>query len=203
VATILRARAVVGLNTGSVACLLTTYWDSTGAGITALATEAIARVRAGFNAAASVIATGTTFTPTLLVDEVDEVTGAIVNQVAAAAPAAVSGALAATNLPLQTMGLLQFQTATFIAGRRLRGRLYIPGLTVNSVGAGSNPTAATITALAAFNTALGATVVTATNQRVWHRPKRVGGGAPSGGLSAVVATRSVSPSYAVMRSRRR
>jgi hypothetical protein len=148
----------------------------------------------------ALIGVGTVYTPNLIVDEIDEGTGAIVNQVAASAPAAISFTAAGSFLPLQTQGLVQFQTATFINGRRLRGRLYVPGLTTASNSVGGNVAAATITALGAFNTALGTTVVTATNQRVWHRPSPVSG---TGGLSAVVSTRSVAASFGVLRSRRR
>lgn len=198
-ATILRTRAVIGLNSGAVACLMTHYWDSTGAAIGALATESVARVRAGFNAAAGAISNTVTYTPTLVVDEIDEVTGAIVNQVAASAPAATAGVSASPQLPLQTMGICQYQTGLFIAGRRLRGRSYVPGLTVGGVTTAGLPTTATLNALAAFNTALGTTILTATNQRVWHRPNAGG----TGGLSAVVTTRTVNNQFGVMRSRRR
>lgn len=198
-ATILRTRAVVGLNSGAVQCLLTHYWDSTGAAIGALATESVARVRAGFNAAAGAISNTVIYTPVLVVDEIDEVTGNIVNQVAAAAPAATAGVSASPQLPLQTQGIVQYQTGLFIAGRRLRGRSYIPGMTVGGVTAAGLPTTATLNALAAFNTALGTTILTATNQRVWHRPNALG----AGGLSAVVTTRSVNSQFGVLRSRRR
>lgn len=199
-ATILRVRATIGQSSGTVPCLLTTYWDSTGAGLAALATESVARVRAAFAAMSPSLATGTSFTPNLLVDEIDENTGSIVNQVAASAPAATAGAAAGSLLPLQTMVVAQYQTATFIAGRRLRGRSYIPGLTTGAIGAGGTVVVAVINAINAWNTALGTTVVTATNQRVWHRPDPV---THVGGLSAVVASRSANTQFAVMRSRRR
>ena len=200
-ATILRVRSVVGLNNGAVACLVTTYWDSTGAAIGALSTEAVARVRAAFVAAAGVIANTTTYTPNLVVDEIEETTGAIVNQITAAAPAAAAGLSAGIPLPLQTMLVAQYQTATFIRGRRLRGRSYIPGVTVGSVVAGGLPAAAATNAVAAWNTALGATILTPMNQRVWSRPVKL----PvfRAGLSAPVTLRTVNGAFAVLRSRRR
>lgn len=198
-ATILRTRAVIGVNAGAAQALITTYWDSTGAGIAAMATETVARVRAAFNTLSTIIGSNSTYTPNLLVDEIDENTGAIVNQVTAAAPAALAFSAAGSYLPLQTQALVSFQTATFIGGRRLRGRLYIPGLTVASSTAGGAVTPATSALLTSFNTALGTTVVTALNQRVWHRPG-IGG---TGGLGVVVSTRTASSSFAVLRSRRR
>ena len=200
-ATILRVRSVIGLNSGAVACLVTTYWDSTGAAIGALATEAVARVRAAFNAAAGSIGNTVTYSPVLVVDEVEETTGAIVNQITAAAPAATAGLSAGLPLPLQTMMVAQYQTATFIRGRRLRGRSYIPGLTVGAMGAAGLPVAAVVNAVAAWNTALGTTILTPMNQRVWSRPVKL----PvfRAGLSAPVTVRSVNGQFAVMRSRRR
>jgi hypothetical protein len=123
-----------------------------------------------------------------------------VNQVAAAAPAALSFTGTGNYLPLQTQGVAQYQTATFLGGRRLRGRSYLPGFVATTGTAGGNVAAATITAIGAYNTALGTTIVTATNQRVWHRPPVAGG---VGGLSAVVSTRSAGTSFGVMRSRRK
>lgn len=199
-ATILRVRASIAVNAGASTALTTFYWDSTGAALGALATESVARVRAAYAALAAIIGGGSTYTPNLLVDEIDENTGAIVNQVTAAAPAALSFTGVGNFLPLQTQALVQYQTALFIGGRRVRGRTYIPGFTASQSSAGGNLIAGATTALGNFNTALGATIVTATNQRVWHRPSRTTG---TGGLSAVVATRTASPSFAVMRSRRR
>lgn len=198
-ATILRTRATIGQSSGAVLCLTTHYWDSTGAAIGALATESVARVRAAFAAMAPSLASGTTFTPNLLVDEIDEGTGAIVNQVAASAPAATSGSSAGNLLPLQTQVVAQYLTSTFIAGRRLRGRSYIPGLTVGAMGVGGAVATPVLNAVDAWNTALGTTILTATNQRVWHRPGPTG----TGGLSAVVTARQHGNSFAVMRSRRR
>lgn len=197
-ATILRVRGTIGQNSGAVACLVTTYWDSTGASIVALATESVARVRAAVAGVAPSMATGTTYTPNLLVDEIDEATGAIVNQVAAAAPAATSGSGSGSLLPLQTMLVAQYLTSTFVGGRRLRGRSYIPGWTIGSLGAGGVPAVTAMNAVTAWNTALGTTILTATNQRVWHRPAAAGGG----GLSAVVTARAVPAKWAVLRSRR-
>lgn len=200
-ATILRVRSVIGLNAGAVSCLVTTYWDSTGAAIGALATESVARVRAAFNAAAGAIGNTVTYSPTLIVDEVEETTGAIVNQITAAAPAATAGLSAGLPLPLQTMLVAQYQTNTFLRGRRLRGRSYIPGWTVGAMAASGLPVAAAINSVAAWNTALGTTILTPTNQRVWSRPVKL----PvfRAGLSAPVSVRAVNGQFAVMRSRRR
>lgn len=198
-ATILRTRGTLSVNGGAAQALVTHYWDSTGAAIGALATESVARVRAAWVAAGGAIGSACIWTPVTTVDEIDEATGAIVNQVAAATPAAVTFSGAGNYLPLQTQGIVQYSTGLFIAGRRVRGRSYIPGIVTTFSTAGGQPTAALITALSNFGAALGTTILTATNQRVWHRPNALG----VGGLSAVVTTRNVSASFGVLRSRRR
>ncbi len=196
-ATFLRVRATL-VNPGiSGTGLITTYWDSAGGTPSALATEAVARVRAMFNSLASSFATGSVFTPNLTVDEVEETTGALVNQIAAAAPAAISFTGTGTSLPPQTQYLLRFSTATFVGGRRITGRMFLGPCLNAGMTAGGIPTAAQITALNTAAALLGTTITTPMSQRIWHRPK---GG--TGGLSAVVIARQASTQYSVLRSRR-
>lgn len=197
-ATIYRTRATLFVAGTGVDCLLTHYWDSTGAAPAAMATEALARVRAQLNALVSWIPGGSAVTFNSLVDEVDEGTGTIVNQQAGTVPAGIAFTGSLNLAPAQTQGLALFNTSTFIGGRRLKGRMFIPGVLTGAVTATGGVASLYATAIAAGNTALGATVVTAINQRVWHRPRP-----GSAGLSAVVSARSVSPTFAVLRSRRR
>jgi len=198
-ATFLRSRAVIGVNGGAAPALLTHYWDSAGAAVGLLATEAVARVRAACAALTTVIGSNCIYTPTLLVDEIEETNGNIVNQVLAGAPAALAFTGAGSLMPLQTQLVAQYQTGLFLNGRRVRGRSYIPGIVVGAGTAGGNPAPATLTALGAFNAALGTTIITPMTQRVWHRPNSAG----VGGLSAAVTTRTAGASFGVMRSRRR
>jgi hypothetical protein len=197
-ATFLRTRSTFTLAGMSSPALITAYWDSTGAAVGLLATEAVARVRACFNAMNAILIAGSLYSPSLIVDEIEETTGAIVNQVTAGAPGAIAFTGTGDPLPYQTQGLLGFGTATFISGRRLKGRMFIPGFgELSSAGAPPVPSAAAITAMNNGAAALGTTILTATNQRVWSRPQP---GRP--GLSAPVTTRSISPVWAVLKSRR-
>lgn len=199
-ATIFRTRGVFRTAGTGPDCLITNYWDSTGAAPVALATESLARVRAGFNAAAAILVAGSSFVQNPVVDEIEETTGALVNQVIGVPGAAVVFTAAGNWLPIQTQFVVTKQTALFRFGKRVRGRQYIPGWTANSVTVAGVPTVAANNAMVAFNTALGTTVVTATNERVWSRPNTPLGRA---GLSAVVSSRGINANWTVLRSRRR
>jgi hypothetical protein len=101
-------------------------------------------------------------------------------------------------LPYATQGLLRLGTAAFIGGRRVQGRQFIPGLTETAnAGTPAQPTTSVMTSMQNAANLLGTTVVTPINQRVWHRPKL-----GTGGLSTPVITRSISPTWAVLKSRR-
>lgn len=197
-ATFLRSRATLQIPGQGSPSLITRYWDSTGAGIGALATEAVARDRAFFNSLAASVVAGSTYTPNLVVDEIDEVTGNLVNQIAAAPPAAVAFTGAFDALPYFVQGLMRLSTNLFVNGRRTQGRMFIPGLMENgSAGAPAAPTAALVTSLTTAAATLSAVVVSPINQRVWHRPSLAGPG-----LSTVVTARSIAPTWAVLKSRR-
>lgn len=196
-ATFLRSRAVLSLPGQGSPALLTYYWDSTGAAPAALATEAHARVRAFWNSLAAWLPTVAALAITPEVDEIEETNGQIVGQAVGTLPAAVSFTATTDSLPYQTQALLGLTTGTFISGRRLKGRQFIPGLTEAANTSGGAPFGTAVTALNTAASLLGTTVVTPVNQRVWHRP--VGG---SGGLSAIVTSRSASTKWAVLKSRR-
>ena len=195
-ATFLRARNTLTIGAAGPQCLLTTYWDSTGAAVGALATEAMARVRAAWAALANAIPSSSTLSFDPLLDEIEESNGNIVGQVAGTLPAAVTFTNANDPLPYQTQALVRLDTGVYIGGRRLKGRIFIPGASEDRNTAGA-PIAAYLTQLNSFATALGTTVVTPMNQRVWHRP--VNG---FGGLSQPVISRTVSGQWAVLKSRR-
>jgi len=197
-ATFLRARATLQLVGQSTPSLVTSYWDSTGAAIGLLATEAVARDLAFWAALAARIVNGAIYTPNLVVDEIEETTGALVNQVAASAPAAISFTGTGDGVPFLTQGLVRFNTNSFIGGRRVQGRRFIPGcLEIDNSGTPPQPVALLTTALGTANNALGTVIATAMGQRVWHRP------GPSGpGLSVPVISRGVSNQWAVLKSRR-
>lgn len=197
-ATFLRTRASLQIVGQSTPSLITHYWDSTGAAIGLLATEAVARVRAHFAALNTSIAAGAIYTPNLVVDEIDENTGALANQISASAPAAVSFTGANDPLPFFTQALERYATNLYVNGRRVQGRSYVPGITeLFSTGNPPVPTSTVLASLVTAMSALGTTIVTPMSQRVWHRP------GPSGpGLSTPVISRSAAPYWAVLKSRR-
>jgi hypothetical protein len=69
-------------------------------------------------------------------------------------PVTGTGAGGATQLPIETQGLVRLRTGTFVGGREVRGRFFIPGLTENDNDSGIpnagitavvNPAATTLT----------------------------------------------------------
>lgn len=203
-ATFFRTRTVLGVNGGAANALMTHYWDSTGAAPAALVTEAIARVRASLAALTSVINLSTTVVINSTADEIEETTGQIVGQTTGSPAAALAFTSANAYLPLQTQGLLILSTGAFVGGRRLKGRIFVPGLSQNTATAGGDPTPALLTAIANAGAALGTTVLTPMNQRVWSRPRAASIALPArAGLSAIVTSRSAGSKYGVLRSRRK
>lgn len=195
-ATILRQRTSIQIGVVTPA-LMTTYWDSTGAAVGLLATEAVARVRAFFAAQPSIWLPGMVVTPNLILDEIEETTGQIVNQVGAADAAATVFTGSFDLLPLQTQALIRLSTNTFIAGRKLQGRINVPYMKENANDVDGLPTPAITANLLSCAGKFGTVVTTAMNQRVWSRPQP---GRP--GLSAPVIGRAVPRQWAVLKSRR-
>ena len=195
-ATILRTRAVFANPSGGGDSLLTYYWDSAGGTPTQVMTEAQARVRAFWSSFVAQFPNTATVRFNPVGDEILEADGALVGQFTAATVADVVGTGGGDLLPLATQGLLRLGTSTFIGGRKVTGRQFIPG-PLETINGGGRPQAAYITALGTAAALLGTTVVTPIAQRVWHRPKN-----GVGGLGVVVTSRTVSSEWAVQRRRR-
>lgn len=197
-ALMLRSRGVLQVIGQASPSLVTHYWDAAGGTSTALATEAVARVRAFWNSLAASVISGSTWTPNLVVDEIEDTTGVLSNQYAAAAPAAVTFTGSGESLPLFTQGLIRYSTASFIRGRRLQGRMFVPGFReIDSSGNPPAPVAGLVTAMNTAAALLGTTIVTPMSQRVWSRP------GPSGaGISSPVIARTAQSSWAILKSRR-
>lgn len=196
-ATFFRVRQTLTLPGVSTPPLITTYWDSTGAAGAALVTEAMARVRAFFLATASDVPVNAALVYNAVADEIEETTGQIVGQQAGTAPAASVYTGGGDLLPLQTQALVRFMTSTFIAGRKLQGRMFVPFAPESDNDSGGRLQATYVTRLQNAANALGTTIVTPMNQRVWSRPQP-----GRAGLSAPVIARTVSPDWSVLRSRR-
>ena len=196
--TLFRSRTT--LTVGGVPCMLTHYWDDHAiVGGTALATEALARVRAMLNSAAGYVAIGTTVSFDTQVVQLDQTTGQPIGAFTGSAPGSITFSGSGDPLPLATQALARFSTGVYVGGRALTGRMFIPGATEAYSTGGAGPTAAYVSA---WNTALGllgTTITSDINQVVWHRP-----GAKSGtpGSAEPVTGRSMATTWAVQKGRR-
>ena len=160
------------------------------------ATDALARVRAFWNAVRGLMPAAITMDAVNPVQTLDDVTGALLFLTTAAPPAQVTGS-GTNSLPTATTLIAQWFTATIVGSRLLRGHTNISPVspaTATSLGA---PSAGTVTTVLAGMAALGAGS-TAITQRIWHRPAPGGGG----GSSALVTSYGVGSQYGVLRSRR-
>lgn len=102
-----------------------------------------------------------------------------------------SGSLSALYAPVATQGLVQWRTGSFINGRELRGRTFIPGIVAANVNGSGSPLNTFVTAV---NTAAAALVGDPNSQlALWSKR-----------FSAVstISAGSMWTQYAVLRSRR-
>lgn len=129
------------------------------------------------------------------VTQIDESNG----QITGITPVAnITGAAtgSAEMLPAALQALVRIQTETFVNGRRLRGRVFVPGLT-DAANDDGRVLAATV---AGLNTAFNTLKVTSTRALpwcVWHRPRN-----GNAGSLALVSNVSTWTEFAVLRSRR-
>lgn len=136
-------------------------------------------------------------------DVIDESDGSLIETLSTTNGALTAGSSSADALPPATQTLLRLRTGAVVAGRRLQGRLFIPGPPQASVGGALVPTSASITAYQGAASAL----ITASSGpgpwSVWSRPVVAGGTVtPREGSTAAVTSGSVWGKYAVLRSRR-
>jgi len=128
------------------------------------------------------------------VDLVDEATGTLIDSTTGASENLV-GIQTAAGLPPATQALMRLNTSAVVAGRRLKGRFFIPGLTEDSNGADGQIIAIHTAALED----LGEALITGADHQlvVWHRP--VDG---AGGSKAPVESVNVPGQWGVLRKRR-
>lgn len=100
-----------------------------------------------------------------------------------------SGTLTGNLMPLATQGQIQWRTNSFVNGRRLQGRTFVPGPTTNVGNSDGTPTSAYLSGLAAA-----ATLLTANPNFVVYSPTHK--------TFAVVPNARVLSKFAVLRSRR-
>lgn len=195
---ILRTSALVtgtGLPGGGLTQL---YWTpGTVGGSTADATDCLARFRTVWETFKARIHTSISINYDPLVLALEATTGVLTGTFNATDPATTIGTDTGDPLPYQTQGLLKWTTASVINGRRVRGRLFIPGPTEGSnTSAGVPMTTYTNDVVSGGGTLFnpGATTSFAV---VWHRPSGAGAGA-----APAITAATASPTWSVLRSRR-
>lgn len=197
-AVILRTTALVtgsGLAGGGLTQL---YWapGSVG-GSTADATDCLARFRALWVSIGTRLSSTISFVFDQTVLAIEATTGVLTGSFTAAAALTVVGGSGSEPLPRQTQGLIKWGTASVINGRRVRGRLFVPGVQEGDNDGAGQPVAALSTALTTAGATLFVAGATASAAVVWHRP--VGG---SGGASPLITSSTGGTSWAVLKSRR-
>lgn len=197
-AVILRTMALVTGSAYPVPGLTQLWWaPGTVGGSTADATDCLARFRASWNTFAPHLSNSVSVDFDPICIAVEATTGVLTGAFAGTDPLTVTGAAAGDVCPRQTQGLLRLGTSTVINGRRVRGRLFLPGVLEADNNVNGVPFSTyTSDATTAFSSIL-TPGATASSPVIWHRPQ---GGA--GGASPAVTSVSCSPSWAVLRSRR-
>jgi hypothetical protein len=109
-------------------------------------------------------------------------------------PVTSVGEGSATILPPVLQGLITWDTGVFRNGRRVRGRTFVPGLTINAV---SSPGVLTTSVRTAIDSAA-ETLVTAAGPCVWHRPTSAGGD----GVATIANGATVDDTFAYLSTRR-
>lgn len=126
-----RVRTAITGGTGGPS--LSTMYFSVIGGLTAQ--HAVAATGAFWTALRSGIRTGVVMTTEAEVATVDIATG-LVTGLVPTTPVVVNGSSSAVALPWATQGLVRWRTGTFVGGREVRGRTFIPGMTTDNNAAG-------------------------------------------------------------------
>lgn len=198
---LIRARAIGSGWVGGPG-LATFYFLGSPTPTVAEATEAAARVRAFFAAAAPVMWNTATWQPLGDCDVIDDLSGNLVGGASGVTPSAVVGTGGTNLAPPHNAGLIVLNTGFIVRGRRLVGRRFISPMSTGAITATGTPTAAAITAMAAAGQALRTTVVTSITSRVWSRPLFQNGVFVANGTSANHIGETARPKVASIRSRR-
>lgn len=131
------------------------------------------------------------------VDVLDAGTGLITDTLSVATPLPVAAAGGVVHAPPSVALLLQIRTATFLAGRRLRGRMFLSPLKQGAIDSLGDATTESQLGLAAFGDNLLSSLEAGDTWVVWSRPKP---GTP--GSAGPVTAVSVPRKLAVLTSRR-
>lgn len=196
---IMRTEAQVTGLTSPPAFLSQWYRPNTVGGSTADATAILAHFRAVWNVLAAKVATGATivYNPTCIAME--DTTGTLVGSFTGTPPANSVGAGGSSPMPYQTQGLIAWDTNLVVAGRRLRGRWFIPFPDEgDNTGTTAVPSASYIAQLNSAVTTYMSTGAGGALPAIWHRPSPGG----SNGTHSAVTGGAARSYWSVQRKRR-
>jgi hypothetical protein len=179
--------------------LSTQFYESGGALTSGEADEARAAVAAFWNSIRVHINDLVTIRTEGVVDGLDEDSGELVESFVGS-DVTVVGSAAGDPLPVATQGVLRLNTGVVINGRRVRGKIFVPGMveTQNTEGV---PIASFLTALSTAGSFLFS--ASPPSIAVYHRPVRPSPTAPPTGGQFVTANSTTPlPYWGSVRSRR-
>lgn len=152
----------------------------------------IDQVRDFWTALVSFIDNGVTATVEGDVSLLESTTGAITG-ISSGTALLVVGTATQQAMPPATQGVLHEFTSIFVGGRQLRGKTFLPGLTINAADANGAPVAAFKTAVLGAGNALITAANATGNWQVWSKHNLV---------SSDIVSISTPSKFGVLRSRR-
>jgi len=198
-AVILRTSALVTGTSSTAALLSAWYLPATVGGSNTDATNCLAHFRSVWNVLAAKMITAATITYDSTTIAMEATTGVLTGAFVGTTPANSIGAGGSSPLPYQTQGLIAWGTSTVIAGRRLRGRWFIPypdeGDNSGTPGA---PSSSYTSQLQAGVTAMMVAPAGGALPVIWHRPAP---GGSNGGHGAITGG-NARPYWCAQRKRR-
>lgn len=108
--------------------LSTWHFDTTASGYTDQ--DAVDAVENFFLGAPSLTSNNITFTGQPVIDILDEASGQVTAQNGVSGWS-VAGTRTDEELPPTTQGLVEWQTGIYVAGRQIRGKTFMPGITID------------------------------------------------------------------------
>lgn len=197
-AVIMRSAAQItgaGIPSGGFTSL---WWlPGTTGGSVADATDILDRFRDCWDAVKGVVDDSLTINFDPICIAVEATTGVLTGAFAGTDPASVVGTSIDHPLPFQTQGLVRLATSTVVGGRRLRGRLFVPGPGEDDNESTGLPAVAYTSLLTTSFANMLVAGATLSAPVIWHRP--TGG---TGGTHGLITSVSASPDWSVLRSRR-
>jgi hypothetical protein len=194
---VIRVKTVFQGVTGSPYFNQMNFVPNSGTEDVAAANAAITATKNFWASWATLQTSSLTYTVNGTVDQIDVPSGDLVGQLAGTQLNG-AGSGSTSQAPQVTQVLIRWMTGFYVNGRQLAGRTFIPGITLAGIGSNGLPGSGFTAVGASAATALLVTPST-TKFVIWHRPPK---GATTGGVVGVAIAGSVSPKWAVLRSRR-